>query len=98
MDFNENAEESVVREIKEELGIEIKNFKYFGSQHDIYAYGNITFPTLGLIFTGEIQDVKIEALDDVSEVKFFKPEDLPFETIAFEAIKRALKDYVKTRR
>lgn len=96
MEFNENAEESMLREIKEELGIKIKGLKYFGSQHDAYTYDGITFPTLGLIYVGRIKDINLTPTDDVSEIKFFLPADLPFERIAFDGIKRALKNFIKS--
>lgn len=93
VEFDENLKKSASREIKEELGIEIKNLKYFTSTVDRYLYKNINYHTVCAIFTAQADDKKIKASDDVKEAKFFKKEDLPFEKIAFAGIKKALKDY-----
>ena len=94
VDFNENAEESTIREIREELDVEISDLAYFCSEYDSYLYDGANYPTIGLIFTGKIGDQKIKISDDVSGYKFFKKEELPFEKIAFEGLKDALKKYV----
>ncbi len=95
MEFNENAEESVLREVREELGINIRNLKYFGSQYDAYTYAGVTFPTLGLIYRGVMGNEKLTPADDVSEVHFFKANEIPFEKIAFEGIKHALRKFIE---
>src|SRR3990167_11236908 len=46
IDFGENLEESLKREIKEELGIQIFNLKYFISVSVPYLYKGINYHTL----------------------------------------------------
>lgn len=45
----ENMEESVRREINEELGIDIENLSYFTSKYDFYEYQNVIYPTICII-------------------------------------------------
>jgi len=95
VDFNENAEESTTREIKEELNVEIRDLKYFSSEYDLYTYDGVTFPTLGIIFTGSVGNQKIQVSDDVSGFKFFDKKEIPFDRIAFEGLQDALRRYIK---
>ncbi len=95
IEFNETVEESLEREIKEELGIKTKNLKYIGSQPDRYLYKGINYHTLCMFFTGQIKNGKIVSQDDISTVKFFSKKNLPFKKIAFTGIKKALIDYLK---
>ncbi len=91
---NESIEQSMTREIKEELGVEIKDFTYFASFSDRYLYKNINYHTLGIVFIGKIHNQKLTPKDDVAEIKFFKKTNLPFEKIAFVSVKEAFKKYL----
>ena len=95
VDINESAEESLSRELQEELGINLKTFTYLGSFYDTYLYKGATYPTLGIVFVGKLDTQKISSLDDVAEVKFFRKEDIPFDKIAFESIRHAIRLFLK---
>ena len=45
VDENERLEEALQREVKEELGISIDNWKYLTSQANRYLYKGIAYPT-----------------------------------------------------
>ena len=94
MSIEESAEDSVRREIQEELGVEVTNLKYFHSFNDRYMYKNIDYYTIGLVFTGEVDATKIVPNDDVTEIQYFKKDSLPFEKIAFRAVRTALQKYL----
>lgn len=96
VNLSENIEESIKREIKEELDIEIntKKLKYLTSTTDKYRYKKITHYTLCFVFIYKIEENlinKIKPKDDISEVKWFKKENIPWGKIAFEGIKMSLK-------
>lgn len=93
IDLEENVEKSLKREIREELGVEVTNLKYFHSYFDRYLYKGINYHTLGLVFTGKVKDQNLKPADDISEVKFFPPNKLP-QKLAFRNVKQALKDYL----
>lgn len=96
IELGETLEESVKREIKEELGIEIKNFQYLGSYTGNYLYRDINYQTLCFVFKGNITDQKISPGDDAESFKFFPKTKIPFPQIAFIEVKNGLKDYLKT--
>ncbi|MEK7182862.1 MAG: NUDIX domain-containing protein [Patescibacteria group bacterium] len=96
VDLGENIEESVEREIKEELGIHLKEFKYLGSYPDKYFYQGMNFPTLCFVFYGKLRNVQIPSShEEFSQIAFFPPNKIPFEKIAFNCLKEAIKEYVK---
>lgn len=95
LDVQETFEESVHREVKEELGIEIGDLKYAGSWVDTYEFQGINHPTVCAMFSAEIKGAsKIKPADDVASYKFFKPAELPFEKFAFPWMKEFFKSYI----
>ena len=72
VDPGESLEEAVVREIREEVGIEVKNVRYFGSQPWPYPH------SLMIGFTAEHAGGEI-AIDEteIVDAGWFGPEGLP---------------------
>lgn len=96
IEIGESAEESSIREAKEELGVEVTDVKYFASYADEYLYQGVLIKTLGLTLTAKIEgNQKIIPSDDVEEVVFYKKDEIPFDKIAFESIKNGLRDHLK---
>jgi mutator protein MutT len=96
INLGESAEESVQRELKEELNTDVKDFKYFRSYPEQYKYKGDTIHMLPLIFTSRVKSMNITVGDDVSDYKFFKKENIPFKDLAFPVIKQALQDYLSS--
>lgn len=98
LDFNETIEESVTREIKEEINIKINNFNYLGSFVDRYLYKGVNYHTICFIFYTKIdKNLTFKPKDDVAKLKFFPKNKIPWEEIAFKGIKKALKEYILKR-
>jgi ADP-ribose pyrophosphatase YjhB (NUDIX family) len=97
IEFNEKAEEAILRELKEELNLTfLPSIKFLGSFIGRYFYKGITYQPLCLVFFAKIDDfVRIEVADDVSSFSFFKKEKIPWPSLAFPDIKEALKEYLK---
>lgn len=92
----ESLEESTLREVQEELGVDISDLKYFKSYPDEYLFQKVNIKTLGITLTGKIADMAIlKPSDDVEEAKFYKKTEIYMDKIAFESIKRAITDYIK---
>lgn len=91
VEINETLEESVYRELKEELGIVPKKLSYHHSSTDTYLYKGTMYYTLGFVFTGEISSsMSIKVQDDVTEYKFIKVGEVPLEEIGFSAVREAI--------
>lgn len=96
VEVGESLEKSAERELEEELGITVDEVNYFGSYPDEYLFQGVLIKTLGFILTAKVSDnIKIKVSDDVEKADFFEREKIPFEKIAFESLKLALKDYLK---
>ncbi len=94
IDREETVEESLRREIKEELGVKIQDLRYFTSTADRYLYQGINYHTLCFFFVATIanpQDLKPS--DDITEAKFFPENSIPYSKIAFTGVEDGLKLY-----
>ncbi|SHK30327.1 NUDIX hydrolase [Epilithonimonas mollis] len=97
-DPEESSEETCSRELYEELGLTInpEEFKYLGSQPNIYPYKNIDYNTLDLFYLYEVEE-KFEIQLEESEISdgiWVKNPDIDFDKIAFESQKRFLKQFL----
>lgn len=94
VESNETLEESARREIKEELGIDLTEIKYLSSHHNKYLYGGVNYDTVSAIFTGKFNGTEFISDGEISEIKFFTKDEIPWDKIAFEAMVLGLKDYL----
>jgi NADH pyrophosphatase NudC (nudix superfamily) len=96
VNLEETIEQSVIREAKEELGIDIPYFKYFRSYPQRYLYKGTNLYVLAFVYfiKEDFSQTKITPADDVSEAEYFALDKIPWREIAFGGIKQALKDYL----
>lgn len=89
MEWREHPEQTAVRELKEETGLNIEITSLF----DIYSGTDDPRANAVLIlYLAKVTGGELEAADDALEVKYFDFNDLP-EEIAFEAHVKAIADY-----
>ena len=94
VDMNETAEEAIIREIKEELNINIQNPKYLFSLPNEYEFSGITVHTLDLFFKVEIDDnTIIKTDDDVASAQFYDLNNVNIENIGLQSIKTAIEKF-----
>jgi 8-oxo-dGTP diphosphatase len=91
----ESFEESVKREIMEELNVEIKIEKILGIYKDTYLYQNIENPTLCIVVVAKIIKGKLKASDDIDGFKFFSRKEVLNQKFAFDSVKKGIKDFLK---
>jgi len=93
VDANETVEESIHREIHEELGIQVHSLKYLSSFYNDYEYAGIVYNTICVLFEAQMDDEDaISPADDVSDVAYFTASDLPYEDFAFPGMSACLKN------
>ncbi len=90
----ETFEDSVKREIREELSIEIKIEKIVGVYNDTYLFQGVELPTLGVAVSAKIISGEPKASDDISSYQFFPKTEILNQKIAFPSVSQALSDYL----
>lgn len=95
VDLNETGEAAMIREIKEETGLDIKEINYFGSYPERYLYSGVNNFLLAMSFYGKVSSQeKLAAIDDVAESFFVAKSKIRLEDFAFESIRSFIKDYL----
>ncbi len=84
IDPGESAPVALTREIKEELGICINKFTYFGSYSADYLHKDINYKLLNTYYLAEIDNVeRINLLEtEASELKFIYLKQIKVEDVA----------------
>jgi len=96
VDPHENAENALIREVKEELNVEISNIKYFCSAPNIYHYRDVEYSTCDIFFTATLQSDRFDILcSEINEVIWFDPKNLNGQDFAFDSIKTTIKFFQK---
>ncbi len=94
-DTNETAEEALIREIKEELGLETISLTYLDSAPNTYPYKGFTYHTIDLAFLCQVADPhQAVGYDDVASCCFVAPRDIDLDRIAFGSIRQILKRFL----
>lgn len=97
MELGELVEESAIREVREEIGIEIKKLHLYGvfSGKELYTklrngheYYNVVIGYICTEYEGELKPDGVEVL----EAKFYKPTELPDRTDPY--LKRKIQENV----
>ncbi len=91
LDWGEEAEQAIVRELREELHMTFTPTHLLGTFHDWYDFHGLRVSVLNVYFTGTIEGTPQPA-DDVAAIGWFAS-DAPPENLAFDHIRRALKMY-----
>lgn len=97
VDMYESAEEAARREVKEETGLDIREFRYLFSIPNLYPYSGFEVHTVDLFFechTNHFDGVKAE--DDAAEIVIVKKELLDTDAFGLQSIKKAIDIYLKT--
>ncbi len=98
VDIMETAENALLREIKEELNLEVDKFEYFMSSPNEYIFGGLSVFTLDLAYICQLKTFnKIHAKDDISDYEFIAPNLIPYNEIGGESIKRITESFAKYR-
>lgn len=93
-EFDESLEEALRREIKEELGMELVETRYFTSLPNRYEYGGMTIHTLDSFFICRADTAnKPQANDDVEACEWKEPQEVDTDKIGLESIRKAVEKY-----
>ena len=91
VDFNESLRNTAVREVNEEMGVDIKITKQGKKVYEHFPDEHSKLHSVGLVFHAKIVSGIPKPKDETSEVKWFKPSEIREMNLAFSH-KRILKD------
>jgi ADP-ribose pyrophosphatase YjhB (NUDIX family) len=86
--------EALRRELREELAIGLRRATLIGFATDRYGPGGVT--VLAAIYRAHLTSRRFRAADDVSELRWFPLDQVPFRRIAFPTVRQVLHRYVKS--
>ncbi len=94
VDAGESAEGALVREVREEVGLEIAGLRYLSSHPNLYAYAGVTYSTLDMFYTASVSHPeRALALDAVESLVWADPLTVDLDEIAFDSMRAALTRY-----
>lgn len=95
VDMNETAEEGVIREIREETGLEVTSADYLFSLPNIYRYSGIDIHTLDMFFVCKVKaGAEPHPADDAAECMWIPVADIHTEQFGLRSIRQALYKYL----
>ena len=96
VDMGESLEDSAIREVKEETGLDISEAKYLFSVPNIYVYSGFQVETTDAFFLCKVPDtVTFKAEDDVSNLEFVKVTDLDIDKFGLTSIRKGLQKAIE---
>ncbi len=88
VDLGETAENATIREIKEELNLNINKIDFAGTFTNKYIYGAVEYQTLDLVFNCTVESFEnLQVADDVSGYVFRNPHTVLQEEIGLNSIR-----------
>lgn len=87
----ETAEAALVREVKEELAIDIHHLEYCFTLPNKYPYSGMFVNTIDLVFKAKVMNFdSLKASDDVSDYFFIKPENIKPGDFGIDSVREAV--------
>lgn len=95
VDPMESAENAAIREIKEELKIDIHSLEYLGSYPNEYIFSGFSVFTLDMVFKANTNELdKMTANDDILSFEFHHPEKLDLNELPSISMKNIVKNII----
>jgi mutator protein MutT len=92
VNIGETAENAVIREVKEELNIDVSEYKFLTTFPNEYVFGGMQYFTEDIVFLCKVSDFSsISANDDISKYEFIPIDKINIAEIGLNSIKNLIK-------
>jgi ADP-ribose pyrophosphatase YjhB (NUDIX family) len=96
VDMYESAENALIREIKEELNLDILESNFLFSLPNNYPFSGFDVPTLDLFFKCKVDSFEeLESNDDVSEAFFIPLAEVKPEDFGLTSVRKAIEIFLQ---
>ncbi|MDR2287324.1 MAG: NUDIX domain-containing protein [Prevotellaceae bacterium] len=96
VNIEERGEDAVIREVNEELGLDLAKVRYYTSMPNRYLFGGIVYFTLDLVYICECSDFSsISAHDDISGFVFMDINAVEQGDLGLESVKKIVQQLKK---
>ena len=93
-DMDETGEEGVMREVKEETGLNVDRAVYVFSIPNLYRYSGMDINTLDMFFRCEVKDMtQVSAMDDAEEAQWIPISQLNADDFGLRSIREGIKRF-----
>ena len=94
VEHGESLEQTLIREMREELNLEVTDPVYLASFASQYLFRDVHYHTAVAYFVIAGSDItNLRAADDIDHFEFIRPDDVDRNRLAFEADRQALIRY-----
>jgi len=91
VDYDEDGEGALRREVFEELGAEVEAVEYFRSIPNTYLYGDVLYHTLDIFYACRLKNQQILCQnDEIIEILYRFPGDISEDEIAFSSMRNLI--------
>jgi ADP-ribose pyrophosphatase YjhB (NUDIX family) len=96
-DAGETAEQTLCREIQEELGVQVIAHTYFGTAPNIYPYKGVTYHTIDVVYRCRVDHPeRIRPADDVAAAAFVQRSELEVHRFGMISIQQIIARFLET--
>lgn len=95
VDMNESAEEGVIREVREETGLEVISTQYLFSIPNTYPFSGMNIHSTDLFFRCEVKSTEgIQAMDDVADTFWVPLNEINPEAFGLNSIRQGVERFL----
>ena len=88
IEAGETPQQALVREIKEELNLEVETLQFCCSLPNQYVYNGLTYFTIDLVFRCQVKNLlSLSAMDDVDSAKFLSLDKVNIDEVGLHSVK-----------
>lgn len=93
VDMGETVEDALVREIREEVNLEVAEIKFLASFPNEYHFHGVAYAVIDMYFTCLVESTEFLSIDpaEVESVHLCRPEEVDEDQMAFASARKAVR-------